>query len=81
MTLYHIKDYDSIKVVPLQKTSDADECGVSSSVMISLYQLPAETQTIGHINKELNVIERETQIITCGRLNVIFTHQSTIGVN
>ena len=81
MTPYHIKDYDYIKVIPLQKTSDADGCGVSSSVMIFLYQFPAETQITGHIYNELNVIKRDTQIITCGRLSVIFTHQSTIGFN
>jgi len=27
MTLYHIKDYDSIKIIPLQKTSVVDSKG------------------------------------------------------
>lgn len=38
MTLYYIKYYDSIKVISIQKTSVTDRCGVSSSVVVSLYQ-------------------------------------------
>jgi hypothetical protein len=42
MTLHQIKDYHSIKTIPLQKASVVGGCGVRSNVMISLYQFPAE---------------------------------------
>jgi hypothetical protein len=51
MTLYYIKYYDSIKVISIQKTSVTDRCGVSSSVVVSLYQFSEDLSSFRNLDR------------------------------